>query len=241
LLIGILVLLRFSYVTTFIYTNLVKDPVRVVPDGRVITSPADGTVLYVRRIEHGIITEITKEGVQVPVFEHLKTGPRDSDFSGYLIGIYMSTQDVHINRIPLAGRVEEIHIHNGPHMDMTEAESKIILTQLVPGWITIKKLLGMEPFDIANETDYILKSARETIRIHDIRDRSIYVIRIADYFVGKVLTWISEKQEVETGQKMGMVVWGSQTDILIADSPGLRITAEVGEHVLGGESVIATF
>ncbi len=54
---------------------LVKDPERTVPPGNTIVSPADGTVLYVRRIENGVIPEVVKQGVTIPIAEHTKIDP----------------------------------------------------------------------------------------------------------------------------------------------------------------------
>ena len=51
-------LLRFTQATDYLYHGLVKDPEREIPDGRVIVSPADGTVLYVRKIRDGIIPQV---------------------------------------------------------------------------------------------------------------------------------------------------------------------------------------
>jgi len=124
---------------------------------------------------------------------------------------------------------------------MTEAERKIILTQLIPGWTSVKKLLGLPPYDIEDRADYILKSARETLLLKDARGADVYVVRIADYSVGKILTWVHEGDQVMTGQRMGMITWGSQTDIFFEETPGLSIGVGVGDFVHGGETVLATY
>ena len=234
-------LLRFAEVTDYLYHGLVKDPQRTVPDGRVIVSPADGTVLYVRKIRDGIIPQVIKTGVAVPVVDHLKAEPLRPFTDGYLVGIYMNTQGVHINRMPNNGTVEKQIIFNGPHMDMTAAELKIILTQLIPGKVTLQKMLGMAPYDIEEEADYVLKSARETLAVKDERGAYLYIVRIADYYVGKILTWVAEGESVARGEKLGMITWGSQTDLFIEDSPGMTVTVDVGDYVYGGETVVATY
>lgn len=235
------ILLRFTQTTDYLYHGLVKDPERAIPAGRVIVSPADGTVLYVRRIRDGIIPEVIKAGVPVPVVDHLKGEPIRPFENGFLIGIYMNTQGVHINRMPNNGTVEKQIIFNGPHLDMTKAELKIILTQMIPGKVTIKKMLGMAPFAIEKEADYVLKSARETLAIKDERGAYLYIVRIADYYVGKILTWVAEGESVVRGQKLGMITWGSQTDLFIEDTPGTAVTVDVGDYVYGGETVVATY
>lgn len=240
-LIGVLLLLRFSLVTDHLYAAAVKDPERTIPSGQVIVAPADGTVLYVKRIKDGVIPEVVKRGVAIPVVDHIKMQPLRPLQDGYLIGIYMNTHGVHINRVPLSGTLVQQHIFNGPHMDMTAAETRLILTQLVPGWISIKKFFNLAPFEIENDADFILKSARETLVFQDVRGRYVYVTRIADFYVGKILTWIRPQQQIATGDKLGMITWGSQADTLIEYSSGMEIKVKAGDQVYGGESILATY
>jgi len=234
-------LLRITVVTDYLYHATVKDPERTPPAGDVIVAPADGRVLYVRRVEDGIVPEIVKRGVPVPLTRHLKTDPERSFAPGWLIGIYMNGDGVHVNRVPIAGVIEKRIIFNGPHMDMTAAETTIIMTQLVPGWVSFKKMLGWPPYEIEDDAEFVLKSARETMVIRDVRGASVYVARIADYSVGKILTWVHEGEQVETGQKLGMITWGSQTDLYIEETPGTRVRVVPGEFVYGAETVIATY
>lgn len=237
----VLALLRFTVVTDYMYHSMVKDPERTAPTGNVIVAPADGTVLYITPIEAGTIPEVVKRGVPVPLADHLKL-PADRDFAdGFLIGIYMNSDGVHINRIPIGGTVEDIVVFNGPHIDMSDAERTIILTQLMPGWVSLKKLLGWPPYEIEDEADFILKSARETLVLRDLRDSYVYVTRIADYSVGKILTWVHTGETVSTGQKLGMITWGSQTDIFFEQSPALSIDVKVGDFVRAGETILATY
>ena len=126
-------------------------------------------------------------------------------------------------------------------MDMTEAETEIILSQLIPGLVSLKKLFGVEPFDLEDKADFILKSARETLTLRDQNGYHMYIVRIADYYVGKIITWVREDTDVKRGQKLGMIVWGSQTDLFIEDRPGLSIQATAGDYVYGAESIIATY
>ncbi|MFT5117955.1 MAG: phosphatidylserine decarboxylase [Kiritimatiellia bacterium] len=233
-------LVQFADRVGYTHPVLSKDPERIAPSGDVIVSPADGTVLYVKRVKNGVIPEITKRNVPIPLAQHTKLNAHDFT-DGYLIGIYMHTLGVHVNRIPNNGTVVDRYVFNGPHMDMTAAEAKIGLTQAIPWLVSLKKLFGVPPYDIEDESEYILKSARETIVLRDTRGTKIYIIRIADYYVGNIVTWVSPQQNVSRGDRMGMITWGSQTDILIPDSAELKITAKVGEYVLAGETIVATY
>jgi phosphatidylserine decarboxylase len=238
---GLLLLLRLSVVTDHLYHAMVKDPERTPPPGKVLVAPADGTVLYVKRVKDGVIPEIVKQGVAIPVHDHLKTEPVSPVTDGYLVGIYMNFDSVHVNRIPIEGVVRKRVVHQGPQMDMSPAERRIILSQLMPGWITLRKAAGLAPYDLGDEGDYVLKSARETVVIEDVRGTPVYVVRIADFYVGKILTWVAEGDPVETGQRLGMITWGSQTDVLFEHTPGLELQVREGDFVYGGETVLATY
>ena len=109
-----------------------------------------------------------------------------------------------------------------PPISGRPTETTTILTQLLPGWVTVKKLFGREPYDLQNNADYILKSARETLIFEDVRGTDVYVVRIADFLMGRILTWVEVGQEVSTGQRLGMITWGSQTDVIFEDSSGMQ-------------------
>jgi phosphatidylserine decarboxylase len=235
------ILLRFAAVTDYLYHATVKDPERVSPGGSVIVAPADGTVLYVRRVANGEVPEVVKRGVRVPIVDLVKTDSADGFRDGYLIGVYMNTFGVHINRVPNHGVVRRQLVFNGPHMDMSAAETRIILTEMVPGLVSLRKMLGLAPHATEGVHDFVLRSARETLVIEDERGVDLYVVRIADYYVGKTLTWVSPGQAVARGQRMGMISWGSQTDLFVEETPGLKIEVGVGDYVYGGETILATY
>jgi phosphatidylserine decarboxylase len=81
-----------------------RDPERIPPeeDG-VILSPADGQVIYVKKVEPGSHFVSIKAGTKYPL-EELIQNPWPAQ-GGHLIGIEMNVMDVHVNRAPVAGRV----------------------------------------------------------------------------------------------------------------------------------------
>ena len=80
-----------------------RDPERTPPSEDVVVSPADGTIVYVRRYAGGRMPISTKRGRDYPLNE-LTRAPLTST-EGHVIGIGMSFLDVHVNRSPIAGRV----------------------------------------------------------------------------------------------------------------------------------------
>lgn len=221
--------------------SLARDPERTPPQGRALVAPADGYVLYVRRVEEGSIPYVVKRGVAVPVDEHLKTRTSRPFGSGWLVGIYMPTHGVHVNRSPDSGRLLRQSVYNGPHMNMTRAELRVILGQMIPGAVELRKLAGLDPYAIEDAADYVLKSARETLEFEMAGGRAVYVVRIADFYVGRILTWVRSGEPVARGQRLGMITWGSQTDVLFEDGPGTEVVVRPGSYVYGGESVLARY
>lgn len=224
---------RLSDASGYLASQLVKDPERALPAGDDIVSPADGTVLYVRRFTDGEVPVVIKERTHIPVREFLgfdDGAPRQ----GYIIGIYMNTFGVHVNRSPLAGRVLRREWYNGPQLDMSELEKPLLLSALLPGPETLKKVFGLAPHQIASKADFITQSAREVLVIEGTH-RS-FVVRIADYYVGKIVTWVNEGMEVERGQRLGLITWGSQTDLIIEDDGRLEPLVTEGDYVLGAST-----
>lgn len=72
--------------------NFFRDPERITPNKEnIIVSPADGKVLFVREIEDN----------------------RFLNGKAKVVAIFMSPLNVHVNRIPVSGKVEYIKYHPG--------------------------------------------------------------------------------------------------------------------------------
>lgn len=241
LLLFVLVLLRFAVVTDYLYHGLVKDPARLTPAGDVIVAPADGYVLYVNPFSEGELPDIRKKKASIPVQDFVKGSPSHLIRQGFQVGIYMQTHGVHINRVPDHGVLIQQIVYNGPHLNMTKAEQAIILAEMLPGLTTLRKFFGLSPYNIASSTEYVYNSARETLVFEHKAGFHSYVVRIADYFVGKILTWKQVNETVTRGEKLGLITWGSQTDIFLEETASLRMMISPGDYVYAGETVLATY
>ena len=82
-----------------------RDPDRAPPAGdHVVVSPADGEIVYVRRSSDGRLPVACKRGHDVALEELTRTKVHDGE--SIVVGIGMSFLDVHVNRAPIAGRVQ---------------------------------------------------------------------------------------------------------------------------------------
>lgn len=67
----------------------------------------------------------------------------------------------------------------------------------------------------------------------------IGLIQIASRLVRRIVAYVREGDELDLGQKIGMIKFGSQVDVVLPKSQDLRIKVKVGEQVYGGISIIA--
>lgn len=75
--------------------------VNKTPDG--IVSPADGNIIYIKRIERGEVPIAVKNGKRATLTEFTNTGILD--YPCWLIGINMTPFDVHKNCAPVDGKI----------------------------------------------------------------------------------------------------------------------------------------
>ena len=107
-----LVLLALTLFTTFFFRN----PERRFPgDEKAVISPADGKIVFA-----GVVNEERYLGAEVNK-----------------ISIFMSALNVHVNRVPLAGKVVDLHYHKGQFLnasldkasDLNERSAMIMETE----------------------------------------------------------------------------------------------------------------
>ena len=63
------------------------------------------------------------------------------------------------------------------------------------------------------------------------------VVQIAGLIARRILCGLAEGQAVATGARFGIIRFGSRTDIYLP--PGVRPLVEVGQTMVGGETVVA--
>ena len=169
--------LGFLFVTWFF-----RDPERRIPnEPNVIVSPADGK-----------ITEIVTENEPI---------------NGKLckrVTIFLSVFNVHVNRVPIAGTIEDIRYNPG------------------------KFLAAFNPkASMDNEQNLILINNGRT---------HIFVKQIAGLIARRIVCWPKKGDHYESGQRYGLIRFGSRVDILLPENTKLSITC--GDKVSGGKSII---
>lgn len=202
-----------------------RDPVRVPPAGEdLVLSPADGKVIYIRRLESGGVYA-EKLGRRILLPEIHKAGERGGAEEGWIVGIYMSPLDVHYNYAPVTGTVEAV-VHtparvNLPMVDVWEYVRLTFLRRAVD--------LFARPFHLENERNTIFFAGRRL---------RLAVVEIADRFVNKITCYVHPGQEIRAGEKISFIARGSQVDLILFQ-PGAEILVRVGQQVYGALTPVA--
>ena len=99
ILVGALLLALLSALLYWRHTWFFRNPLRDAPAAAGILSPADATVVYVKRVAPGDDVVVIKEGLAATVRNILK---QDEPAPKLVVGIFMSPFDVRYNRAPSA-------------------------------------------------------------------------------------------------------------------------------------------
>lgn len=117
-----------------------RDPERVPPRQEgVVVAPADGKVIYVRKITRGTVAVSEKKGSSFPLSDLLPLVLLDD--VAWLVGISMSFLDVHVNRAPIAGNVARVVHIPGRFLSLRKPQAVFVnermLTVVDGGWLRV--------------------------------------------------------------------------------------------------------
>ena len=137
----------------------------------------------------------------------------------------MSPLDVHFNYAPISGSVDRIvHTQTNLNLPMVDLWEYIQLTYL------------RKAVDLFAKR-YELENERQTIFMHNERV-SLAMVEIADKFVNKISTYVSEGERTRSGQKVSFIERGSQVDLVLFGED-FEFLAKVGDQVYGALTPLA--
>ena len=199
-----------------------RDPPRSPPAAEGILSPADGTIVSVRKVAPGEDVVVIKQGVRATVRDILR---QDVESTRLVIGVFMSPFDVHYNRAPIAGRIDFIRRH--PAL----GENRYM------GAMHWRTLLNLPPH-YAGSLHIVQNERTVTHFVGDYRGEplSCYVVQIGARTVNGIDSNFHEGDSVPRGKTFGMIRVGSQVDVVVAWRPEFKILVQPGERVRAGET-----
>lgn len=123
------------------------------------------------------------------------------------VSIFLNVFDVHVNRVPIAGTVGALHYHPGKFVNA-----------------------ALDKASTDNE-----RMAARIVLPNGAGD--VVVVQIAGLIARRILCYLKEGQFVRTGERYGIIRFGSRTDVYLP--PGAVPQVLVGQRAVGGETVIA--
>lgn len=168
-----------------------RDPHRAIPSKpRQVVSPADGRIFSVREIE----------------YDDFLGGP------AVVIDIFLSVFNVHINRVPVAGRVVGLSYRQGKFLNALRPEA-------------------------ARENESLevrLEEVEPPCRAYRVR-------QITGAIARRIVCWVKPGEHLPRGGQFGMIKLGSRTELTLPKEGGLQLNARVGQKVQAGTTVLAEY
>src|SRR3989338_5115891 len=109
----------FLIILALFLLNFYRDPKRTIPKGNNIVAPADGTIIS--------IVNVSKKNIKIKkgLLGKIRTLTKDVANECYVISIFMSPFDVHINRAPIAGTIKSIRHEKGKFFRADDIEKSL--------------------------------------------------------------------------------------------------------------------
>ena len=81
------------------------------------------------------------------------------------------------------------------------------------------------------------ENERHAVHLRDNDGNDIVFVQIAGLVARRIVCYLTDNQEVRTGERFGLIRFGSRTDIYLPD--GVEPLVGVGQSMVGGETIIA--
>jgi len=135
----------------------------------------------------------------------------DPDFPGgraFTVSIFLSVFNVHVNRLPRSGRVTALRYYPGAFLDARSSDSSVRNEQF---WIDLT----------------------------DARTGGLVRIKqIAGAIARRIVCWLRSDEEVRAGDRLGMIKFGSRTEVSVPAELVEVSLVKVGDCVHGGSTVL---
>jgi phosphatidylserine decarboxylase len=135
----------------------------------------------------------------------------DTDFPAgraFRVSIFLSVFNVHVNRAPRPGRVAALYYFPGEFLDARHGDCAVRNEQF---W-----------------TDFTDARTGQLLRVK----------QVAGAIARRIVCWLREREQVRSGERFGMIKFGSRTDVLVPAGVQRDVNVKVGDKVKGGQTVL---
>ena len=87
---------------------------------------------------------------------------------------------------------------------------------------------------------HALLENERTLMVFENDNLKVGIVQIASRLVRRIVPYVQEGQVMEQGQRVGMIKFGSQVDLLLAYREDLVVKVNVGDELTAGESIVMT-
>ena len=123
------------------------------------------------------------------------------------VSIFMNVFNCHVNRVPTSCKIEEIYYKPGKFLNAS--------------------------LDKASE-----ENERNFFKITSKKDNEeIIIVQIAGLIARRIVCDVEQGQDLNQGDRIGMIRFGSRVDIYFKNK---KVLAKLGQNVVAGESLIAS-
>lgn len=138
--IGISLLVVAALLLLFWKVVFLRNPSRNTPPGEYVIAPADGKVIEIFEFNGEDVT-LFKGDKRLLGTIHTLT--KDVATEGYIVSVFMSPMDVHINRAPISGTVKSVKHSDGKFLAVNTFEAGLVNEKaetIITGKITVKMI-----------------------------------------------------------------------------------------------------
>jgi len=179
----------FILITFWVY-YFFRDPERYsIEDDSFLVSPADG-----------LITDISE-----------KSGPEELRLENTTytkVSVFMNVFNCHVNRIPTAGKIEEIYYKPGKFLNAS-----------------------LDKASEENERNYFKIKSKKN-------NEEIIIVQIAGLIARRIVCEVEQGQDLKQGDRIGMIRFGSRVDIYFKNKKVLAKIGQnvvAGESLIASE------
>ncbi len=129
----------------------------------------------------------------------------------FKISIFLSVFDVHLNRAPCSGRVEKIEYREGEYLDARRADSSG--RNEANALVIASAAPGGEPVNVL-------------------------VRQISGAIARRIVCSPKEDDDLQIGQRLGMIKFGSRTDLCVPAGRQVDLKVKLGQHVAAGHTLM---
>ena len=179
----------FILITFWVY-YFFRDPERYsIEDDSFLVSPADG-----------LITDISE-----------KSGPEELRLENTTytkVSVFMNVFNCHVNRVPTAGKIEEIYYKPGKFLNAS-----------------------LDKASEENERNYFKIKSKKN-------NEEIIIVQIAGLIARRIVCEVEQGQELKQGDRIGMIRFGSRVDIYFKNKKVLAKIGQnvvAGESLIASE------